>query len=343
MELAPDSKIYQSFHHIHHAAERARDLVKQILTFARTKEEHRIPLRASLVVKETLKFLRSTIPSTIKIQYDCLTQEDTILADLTQMNQIVMNLCTNAAYAMQRKGGVLEVTLSSVHIASGQINPLGELSPGRYLKLTVSDSGSGISSDIIDKIFDPYFTTKRPGEGTGLGLAVVHGIIKSYGGDIVVESTIGKGTTFHILLPTIETDALTDRKPEAQLPRGEARILFIDDEKAAIDSIRLMLETLGYKVQTNTSSTDALEAFRSNPDAFDLVITDMTMPNMTGKELAAAMIAIRADIPIILCTGFSDQIDEKQAQAIGIRAFVMKPIVIRDMANVIRKTLDGRM
>ncbi|MFH1983147.1 MAG: cache domain-containing protein [Pseudomonadota bacterium] len=342
LDFPPDDPIHHSFQHIYHAAERARDLVKQILTFARTKKENRIPLRASLVVNEALKFLRSTIPSTIKIQYDCAADQDTVLADLTQMNQIVMNLCTNATQAMRDKAGALEVTLCNEAVGHGETTPMDGLNPGQYLRLTVRDSGSGIPADIIDKIFDPYFTTKGPGEGTGLGLAVVHGIVKSYGGNITVESTAGEGTTFHILLPVIEADVTTDRAPEVRMPGGSERILFVDDEKTTIDSLQSVLERLGYHVTARTSSLEAFDTFRRGPDGFDLVITDMTMPEMTGKALAEALIAIRPDIPIILCTGFSDQIDEKRAQEIGIRAFVMKPVAIHDLAQLIRKTLDDR-
>jgi PAS domain S-box-containing protein len=340
MELPPDSQVQRNLRYIFEAGKRARDLVKQILTFARRREENRIPLKTSLIMEDAIKFLRSTIPSTIDIQYDFKTEQDTVLSDPTQMNQIVMNLCTNATHAMQEKGGVLAISLSDEYIGSDEINQFTGLTPGHYLKLSVSDTGSGISTDIMDKIFEPYFTTKGPGEGTGMGLAVIHGIVKNYEGDIAVESEIGKGTTFHVLLPIVDTEVSLTVEPKFELPGGEERILCVDDEKAAVDTIQLMLERLGYKVTARTSSIEALEAFRNNPNRFDLVITDQTMPNMTGKELAKELMSIRSDIPIILCTGFSEQIDERSAKERGISAFVMKPIVMRQIARTIREVLD---
>ena len=209
--------------------------------------------------------------------------------------------------------------------------------------LIVRDTGSGISADIQDKIFEPYFTTKVSGEGTGLGLATVHGIAKNYGGDVTVESEPGKGSIFHVYLPLIEAEALDGKYQKEELPKGNERILFVDDEKATVDAIQVMLERLGYKVTTRTSSIEALAVFRHNPEAFDLVITDMTMPNMTGKELAGELRSIRTDIPVILCTGFSDQINEREADKIGISAFIMKPIVMNQIGNAIRAVLDKRM
>jgi signal transduction histidine kinase/ActR/RegA family two-component response regulator len=342
MDLPPENPVQHNLGHIYKAGERARDLVKQILTFARKSEEDRIPLKTSLIVKEVVKFLRSTIPSTINIQYNFKTEQDTVLADPTQVNQIVLNLCTNAAHAMREKGGLLEINLIDEYAGSGEKNNSVELNPGHYLKLSVSDTGSGIASDIIDKIFEPYFTTKGPGEGTGMGLAVIHGIVKNYGGDITVESEVGKGTTFHVLLPNIGAEVLPVIEPETQLPGGRERILFVDDEKAAVDAMQSILERLGYNVTAITSSIEALEAFRHHPEAFDLVITDQTMPNRTGKELAEALASIRPDMPIILCTGFSEQIDERKAKTMGISAFVMKPIIMRDIANTIREVLNKK-
>ena len=343
MDISTDSAIQQQyFRQIYKAAERARDLVKQILAFARSREEERIPLKASLIVKEAITFLKSTIPSTIDVQLDYRAQNDSILADPTQINQIVMNLCTNAAHAMRENGGVLEVRLSNEDIGKNEPNVLGGMKPGQYLKLSVRDTGSGISTEILDKLFEPYFTTKPTGEGTGLGLAVVHGIVKSYGGEIAVESEVHKGSAFHVYLPIFKSDIALIADPKNEIPTGDERILLVDDEKIALEPMQLMLEKLGYKLTVRTSSVEALEAFRNNPERFDLIITDMTMPNMTGKKLAKELIDIRPAIPIILCTGFSDQIDEKIAQEIGVRAFVMKPVAMRDMAETIRKVLHTK-
>jgi CheY-like chemotaxis protein len=253
-----------------------------------------------------------------------------------------MNLCTNAAHAIREKGGVLEVNLIDEYIGSYEINQFAGLDPGHYLRLSVSDTGPGIDPDIIDKIFEPYLTTKGPGEGTGMGLAVTHGIVKSYGGDIAAESEVGRGTTFHVLLPIIEAEISQVAEPKTEFPGGGERILFVDDEKSAVDAIQPMLEYLGYKVTAKKSSIEALEAFRREPKAFDLVITDMTMPKMTGKELAKQLMSIRPGVPVILCTGFSEQIDERRAKEMGISAFVMKPVFMLNMANTIREVLDKK-
>lgn len=342
MNLPPESPIKQNLQQIYRAGERARDLVKQILTFARKSEKQRIPLKISQIVKETVKFLRSTIPSTINIQYDCKTKDDTVLADPTQMNQIVMNLCTNAAYAMREKGGILEVILEDEHLGTDDISQFDGLIPGHYLRLSVRDTGPGISPDIMNKIYEPYFTTKGVGEGTGLGLAVVHGIIRNYGGNITVDSVVGMGTTFHVLIPIFEAEIPIATAAKLELPRGKEHILFVDDEKQIVDMVRLMLENLGYQVTVRTSSVEALEAFRNKPDKYDMVITDMTMPNMTGKDLAKELMNERPDIPIILCTGFSEQIDERRAKELGMSAFIMKPIVMHDIANTIRRIFDKK-
>jgi two-component system cell cycle sensor histidine kinase/response regulator CckA len=251
-----------------------------------------------------------------------------------------MNLCTNAAHAMREKGGILQVILNEEQLGPDDISRYSGLTPGHYLRLSVRDTGHGISSDIVDRIYDPYFTKKGIGEGTGLGLAVVHGIIEDCGGYITVESEVGKGTTFHVLLPLIRGVSSLTPKTDTYLPRGEEHILLVDDKKEIIDMTRLMLEKLGYQVTVQTSSIETLEAFRNKPHKYDLVITDMTMPNMTGKDLAKELMNIRPDIPIILCTGFSEEIDERRAKEPGISAFVMKPIIMRDIANTIREVLD---
>ena len=340
MDLAPDNTIRQYLHHISKAAERARDLVKQILTFARKREKEKISLKISHIAEEAVRFLKSTIPSTIKIEYNCMTKHDTVIADPTQMNQIVMNLCTNAAYAMREKGGILGIALNDVYLGTGDTPRINDLAPGHYLRLSVKDTGSGISPKIMDKIFEPYFTTKGVGEGTGLGLAVVHGIVKDHSGDITIDSEVGKGTTFHVFMPVVEVELPLETKTHNDIPGGNEHILLVDDEKEIVDMIRTMLEKLGYKITTQTSSVEALEVFRNDPEKYDLVITDMTMPGMTGKDLAQKLMDIRPEIPIILCTGFSDQIDEQSARDLGIELFIMKPIMISKIAQAIRDILD---
>jgi len=342
MALPLDSPVQHNLKEIYKAGERARDMVKQILAFSRKEEGTRAEIKIIPVLKEVLKMLRSSTPTTIDIQQNLEAESDSVLADPTQINQILLNLGTNASHAMREKGGTLKVSLVQEDLDSEAAAPYTNLNPGSYLKLTVSDTGSGIDDETKQKIFEPYFTTKDPGEGTGMGLALVHGIVKSYGGDITVESEPGKGTTFNVYLPRVKADVSPVEEPLVKLPKGTERILFVDDEKSAIDAIQPMLKILGYKVTAQTSSIEALEAFRSNSQSFDLVITDMTMPNMTGKDLAKELMSIRADIPIILCTGFSEQIDEKRAKEIGISAYVMKPIAMRAMANAIREVFDKK-
>ncbi|MBN2060050.1 MAG: PAS domain S-box protein [Deltaproteobacteria bacterium] len=343
MDTPPDSPVQQNLQQILKAGARAKELVGQILTFARRSEEEKIPLKTSQIVKEVVKLMRSTIPSTIDIQCDFKTVKDIILGDPTQMNQILMNLCTNAAYAMREKGGLLKITLSDEYIESDGREQFLDLDPGHYIRMSVIDSGSGIAPEILNRIFEPYFTTKRPGEGTGMGLALVHGIVNSYNGSVTVESEIGKGTIFHVLLPVIEEEVSFPLEPKIELPEGSERILLVDDEKNIVDIMQSILERLGYEVTARTSSIEALEAFRYKPKAFDLLITDMTMPNMTGKDLAKEIMSIRKYFPVILCTGFSEQIDERKALEMGISAFVMKPVLMKELANTVREVLDKNM
>ncbi len=324
---------------IHKASFRAKDMVRQILSFSRQSEQGFRPVKIGPIIKESLKFLRSSIPTTIEIHHRISAESDTVNADPTQINQILLNLCTNAADAMRKEGGILEVALENAELDKKAADLYPDIEPGEFIKLTVSDSGHGIEAEIINRIFDPYFTTKEVGKGTGMGLAVAHGIVKNHGGAITVSSEIGKGTTFQVFLPTTENEPESEIERDTHLPQGSKRILFIDDEKDLVAVMQPMLENLGYKVTARTSSIEALEAFRNNPDAFDLVITDMTMPNMTGKDLAKELMTIRPDIPIILCTGFSEQIDERRAEEMGISAFVMKPVVMRQIANTIREVL----
>ena len=323
------------------AAKRAQDLVQQILTFSRQTEQELKPIQVKLVAKEALKLLRASLPTTIKIKKK-LKSNSLVMSDPTQIHQILMNLCTNAGHAMRENGGVLEVKLENVELGPefAAIHPT--IAPGPYLQLTVSDTGRGMVPEIMERIFDPFFTTKEKGEGTGMGLAVVHGIVKSHKGAMNVYSEPGKGSIFRIYFPIIETRLENAVIDEKSIPKGTERILFIDDEEPLIKLGKELLESLGYEVSTRVSSVDALELFKAHPDAFDLVITDMTMPNMTGDELAKNLLAIRSDIPVILCTGFSAEITEEKAKGMGIRGFVSKPILKKDIAEIIREVLDDK-
>jgi PAS domain S-box-containing protein len=322
------------------ASQRAKDLVRQILAFSRHAKQEKLLLNLKAIVKETIEFLRASLPATIELRQKLDPKAGTIMADPTQMQQVLMNLCTNAAHAMEPTGGILEVQLSNVVLNQDGVRIDSDLEPGAYVRLTVSDTGHGIDPQVIRQIFDPYFTTKEKDKGTGLGLAVVHGIVKAHGGTIKVFSEVGQGTTFQVLLPGMEGYGATERAEIQVLRGGSERILLVDDEKGLADIEKQMLALLGYDVQIRTSPVEALEAFQTNPEKFDLVITDLTMPQMTGMKLAKQMARIRPGMPIILSTGFSDQIDETQALAAGIRAFLLKPLVANELAEAVRKALD---
>lgn len=320
-------------------ARRARELVQQILAFSRKTEQQKRPLQISLIIKEALKMLRASIPTTVEIRQD-ISSEGTVLADPSQIHQVIMNLCTNAYQAMGETGGILAVSLREITIDEKD-EGYGELVPGRYLKFEVSDTGCGISSAIREKIFEPYFTTKKTGEGTGLGLAVVHGIVKSHHGHITVYSEPGKGTTFHVYLPLVEDKALDLSVEEAiaELAGNGERILFVDDEEQLRDIAKRLFSTNGYQVIACEHGVEALEIFQSSPDQFDLVITDMTMPHMTGAELAQKILVIRPDMPIILCTGQSEFVNKGKALAIGICEYLAKPVLQHYFLSVVRKAL----
>jgi PAS domain S-box-containing protein len=328
---------------IHRAGVRAGELVKQILTFSRQSDEKLYPLKISPIVKEVMKLLRASLPATIDIHQKIQTDPDTVLANPTHIHQILMNLCTNAAHAMGGTKGTLRVELAPVEIKPDDVLIRHGLIPGMHMRLMVSDTGQGISSEIKDKIFDPFFTTKKPGEGTGMGLSVVHGIIKRYGGTITVHSEMGKGTEFNIYFPLLmETERERKIESAVNIAGGKENILFVDDEDALVDIGNGMLTGLGYQVIGRTSSLEALELFRARPDQFDLVITDMTMPNMTGIELAQKIMLCRPDMPIILCTGFSEAITPDRAKMIGIRELIMKPIILEQLAAAMRRELDRK-
>ena len=339
---AGDPSLKADLDEVLRAANRAKDLVQQILTFSRQSEQEFKPVQGNIVVKEALKFLRASLPTTIEIQQD-IESDALVMGDPTQIHQVLMNLCTNAGHAMRERGGLLDVSLVSVELDSDFVARRPDMKTGPYLQLTVTDTGHGMPPEVLDRIFDPFFTTKEKAEGTGMGLSVVHGIVKSHGGTIYAYSEPGKGSSFKVYFPAIERRLEPEKREEEAILKGTERVLFIDDEQALVNVGRQLLETLGYKVTTRTSSTEALELFKSRPDGFDIVITDQTMPNMTGDELANELIAVRSDIPVILCTGFSTRTREDKAHEMGIRGFVMKPLVLRDLAKTIRKVLGEKL
>jgi PAS domain S-box-containing protein len=341
LQVPADSRPHAHLTQIFTASVRAQHLIQQMLTFSRQGDLEAKPVSLTPLIKETVKFLRASLPSTITIQERLEAASDVVMGDPTQIHQIIMNLCANAKHAMGESGGRLTISLRETVLDDIALAGT-DMEPGRYVQLSVSDTGCGIAETIQEKIFNPFFTTKKPGEGTGLGLSVVHGIVRNLKGSIRLTSRPGQGATFDIALPVIETQAQVQ---EAQAAYDEAagseRILVVDDEEQITDMTKRMLEMLGYAVTTRTSSVEALECFRYNPHGFDLVITDQTMPQMTGMQLAREMLAIRPSLPIVLCTGFSEVITEKKALAGGVRAFLMKPIVRSEFTRTIRRVLDG--
>lgn len=342
LETVDGSPVINHLNQVLKASDRAKELARQILTFSRQTETEQRPTQLHFIGKEVLKLLRASIPSTIQIVDLIDRNSGTVLADNTQIHQVIMNLCTNAYHAMRKTGGVLTLEIKSVDIRPSDSQVLGlELSPGPHVVIRVSDTGHGMDRNVLERIFDPYFTTKSKDEGTGMGLAVVHGIIKSHHGHISVRSTPGKGSTFEVFFPKIESASAIPTKEEKAIPGGSERILVVDDEKTIVDTLKPMLEALGYRVTATTSCLDAEQLFSTAPHEFDLVITDMTMPGMTGAELSGKLLAKRKDIPIVLCTGFSELMNEEKAKAIGIREFVIKPVVLAQIARTVRKVLDG--
>ncbi|MGD8800547.1 MAG: response regulator, partial [Desulfobacterales bacterium] len=336
-----DTEVRQNLKEIFNASKHARDMVKQILAFSRQNKQERKPIQVAHIVKEALKMLRASLPSTISIQQNIEKNTGIIEADPTQIHQVLMNLCTNAAHAIDEKDGVLEISLANVDLDHPAATEFPDLYPGSFLKLSVSDTGNGIAPEALPHIFNPYFTTKEKGEGTGLGLAVVQGIIKSLNGAITVDSKVGEGSTFNVYLPTIKRELAEEEEMPKPLPMGYERILLVDDEQPLVEIGKQMLERLGYRVDTRTSSIEALNLFKANPDRFDLVITDIVMPNMSGDKLADEMMGIRPDIPIVLCTGYSEKFTRQHASDMGIECFLMKPLVMQDLAGTVRRALTA--
>ncbi len=323
------------------ASGRAREMVRQILAFSRQAKQDLIPVRPHMIFSETLKLLRSTIPSSVDIRQELDRQCRSIKADPTQLNQVLMNLCANAVHAMEDKG-VLKVSLQEVRLSAKDARHKGNLQPGPYALLSVADTGKGISPEVKERIFDPFFTTKEVGEGTGMGLSVVHGIVQNHGGMISVQSTPGKGTTFNVYFPIIEETPIESKDIRKTGHMGNERVLFVDDEGPLVEIASEMLQLHGYKVTSKTSSTEALKAFKAAPDDFDLVITDQTMPNISGSELAAELLSIRPELPIILCTGYSARISKETAKKSGIADYFMKPFDTEQLLCSVRKVLDRK-
>jgi len=322
------------------ASDRAKELVQQILSFSRQHDEEKKPVLVHPIIKEALKLLKASLPSTIEIRQQVTTGHSTVLANPTQIHQVLMNLCTNAAHAMRETGGVLTVKLYTEDIRESRSHP-HNLAVGRYLVLAVGDTGHGMSITTLERIFDPYFTTKKKGEGTGLGLSVIHGIMRAHNGAVTAESEVGKGSNFRAFFPI--TEDRENQKPTSAkpLPTGQECILFVDDEPVLVEIAGKMLQHLGYRAECVTDSVEALHLFTKSPEDFDLVITDMTMPQMTGDVLAREILKVKPDMPIIMATGFSELMTEEKAKRAGIRDFLMKPLVVRDLARTIRRVLDN--
>lgn len=338
-DTPPDSAMRQDLDRVLTAGFRARDLIQQILAFSRQSPVERTPLRPQKVVREALTMLRASLPSTIGIQEDISPDCGVICVDPIQLHQIIMNLGINAFHAMEKSGGVLRVELRQADTVPKELQTAEDIAPEEFVRLSIIDTGHGISPEIIDKIFDPFFTTKELGKGTGMGLSVVYGIVHEYGGTIQVDSRPGQGSAFHVYIPCCSRDEKQAVAPAETVPQGKEHILLVDDEIMLGEMIRNLLERLGYKVTLYASSLEALAAFRDQPELFDLVITDQTMPEMTGIDMARRMLQIRPDIPIILCSGYSNLINEETAKAAGIKAFALKPLSRSQLAQLIRASL----
>ncbi|MRR14551.1 response regulator, partial [archaeon] len=346
-EMATDDvsdrpSVQRSLKNVLKSAMRARELVKQILAFSRKASCERTPLSLSPIMKETAQLLRASIPATIEIRLSIYATSDIVLASPVEMQQILMNLATNASLAMQERGGTIELSLADIDFEPDSPVFGPDIAPGEYLQLMVKDTGTGMTPDVMKKVFEPFFTTRKMGEGTGMGLAVVYGIVKDLQGTITVESALGIGSTFRVLIPKAKTELIEEHAPRVQTPGGKERILFVDDEEMIVEWGRAILERLGYTVTAVTDSAEALEMFSIDPTLFDLVITDHAMPQMAGAQLATELLRIRNDIPIIFCTGHSEAMPQEKALEIGIREYLMKPLAREELAEAIRRVLDAK-
>ncbi len=340
LDLPGASDLRNNLELILKSAMRGRDLVRQMLLFSRKSEKKQEIISLIPLIKETFKLLRSSLPTTIQMELHLRTESDAVYADPSQIQQVVMNLCTNAAYAMRGAMGVIDIALQGVTFSAAEV-PEADMVPGDYVVLSVKDTGCGMAEEVRKRIFEPFFTTKPVGEGTGLGLSVVYGIVKSHRGNVTVYSEPGRGSIFRVYLPKADTGVGVEAEAPKPVPRGRERILFVDDEEIIVHSVRNMLEHLGYRVTALMDSEEALKLFSRDPGEFDVVMTDQTMPFMTGEDLGREMMRIRPDIPVILCTGYSDLISSEKARSIGFRGFIMKPFSMREGAELVRQVLDG--
>ncbi|MBW1783996.1 MAG: response regulator [Deltaproteobacteria bacterium] len=342
MRVPIENEAYPLIQKILDAGVRAKDLVQQILTFSRQTDLEKRKLKLLPILKETLKLARAALPSTIEIRQDIHAENDMILANPTQVHQVMMNLFANAGHAMRENGGILEITVHEKYLDTSATADVPGLTAGNFLKMTVRDTGLGMDQRTMERVFDPFFTTKERGDGTGLGLSIVHGIVTSTGGAIQVESRVGEGSSFTLYFPVTKAAKQMDREEEKPIPKGTEKILLVDDEPVVAEIYGELLGHLGYTVEISTSPLDALETFKEDPRAFDLLITDMTMPSLTGDKLAVEVMRIRPDMPVILCTGFSERISEDEAHDLGIGAFIEKPMVVADVAEKIRRVLENK-
>jgi PAS domain S-box-containing protein len=341
-DAADRPEVERSLQNVLKSAMRARELVKQILAFSRKTNYERSPLSLTLLIKETIQFLKATIPTTIEIKLSITSSWDTILASPVEVQQILMNLATNASLAMQEKGGTLEVALADIDFTPDSPVLEPDVMPGEYAQLTVRDTGIGMAPDVMKRVFEPFYTTREVGKGTGMGLSVVYGIVKDLQGTITVESTPGSGSTFRVLLPKVKASPLNDEVRATRTATGTERILFIDDEELLTEWGKTTLTRLGYTVDAVTDSKEALTIFSSDPSRFDLVITDHTMPGMTGVQFARKLLKIKPDIPIILCTGHSETVSPDIAREAGIKEYLMKPLSRQEFAEAVRRVLDQK-
>ncbi|MGB7911245.1 MAG: ATP-binding protein [Desulfobaccales bacterium] len=340
-ETGQDQELRPYLEQVLKSGKRAAALVKQILTISRRSDQQRIRLRLSPLVKESLKLLRASLPATIDIQTQIAAEWDWVLADPSEIYQVVMNLCTNAAQALEEKGGCLSVGVDQVELAREQTSCGISVPPGNYLRLSVVDTGQGMTPGVLERIFEPYYTTKELGKGTGLGLSMVHGIVKNYGGGIQVVSDPGKGSTFEILFPLMAPDEALEPEPVAAMPEGKERILLVDDEPDIVAAAQIILRQLGYQVTAWTDPNEALAAFRAGPEKFDLILTNLTMPRLTGFDLAREALALRKEIPILGCTGHTEPSSLDKNKGLGIREIIMKPLMPAELAGALRRLLDS--
>jgi signal transduction histidine kinase/ActR/RegA family two-component response regulator len=339
-DLPPDSRARQNLELIVKAGQHGRDLVRQMLLFSRKSGKKPEVFSLGYLVQETFKLLRSSIPTTITMNFLSETESDLISADPNQIRQVIMNLCTNAAYAMRGTTGNLETSIRKTSFRPDDVMPDAEMSRGDYLVLSVKDTGCGMDPEVRNRVFEPFFTTKPSGEGTGLGLSVVYGIVKGHKGGITVATEPGKGSVFEVFLPWDDIGLPLEAQSPEPIVAGNERILIVDDEELITVSVKNMLQSLGYTVTALTDSSAALKLFSENPSQFDLVLTDYTMPVMTGEALGKEMMRIRSDIPVILCTGYTDLMSTEKATAMGFRGFITKPFTLREGAELVRRILE---